>query len=100
LGWYARPMPVHDLEARFDQFTLWAGDLPEGANTLLVDWSEMAYATPFGTHGFVDCQLLEVLPVQRLGRPLSEFRFYNCQGWSGKPAPRLQSALAAPGTSP
>jgi Dolichyl-phosphate-mannose-protein mannosyltransferase len=100
LGWYARPMPVHDLEARFDQFTLWAGDLPEGANTLLVDWSEMAYATPFGTHGFVDCQLLEVLPVQRLGRPLSEFRFYNCQGWSGQPAPRLQSALAAPGTSP
>jgi hypothetical protein len=100
LGWYARPMPVHDLEDRFDQFDLWAGDLPEGANTLLVDWSEMAYATPFGSHGFADCQLLEVLPVQRLGRPLSEFHFYNCQGWSGQPAPRLQSELAASGAKP
>ena len=100
LGWYARPMPVHDLEDRFDQFTLWAGDLPEGANTLLVDWSEMAYATPFGSHGFADCQLLEVLPVQRLARPLSEFSFYACQGWSGQPAPRLQSELAASGAKP
>jgi hypothetical protein len=100
LGWYARPMPVHVLEDRFTQFSLWAGDLPPGAPTLLVDWSEMAYATPFGEHGFEDCQLLEVLPVQRLGRQLSEFRFYACRGWSGRPAPRLQAELAATGATP
>lgn len=100
LGWYARPMLVHVLEDRFTQFSLWAGDLPQGADTLLVDWSEMAYATPFGGHGFTGCQLLDVLPVQRLGRPLSQFSFFNCQGWSGQPAPRLQSELAASGAKP
>ena len=96
LGWYARPMKVHVLEDRFDQFDLWAGDLPQGGNTLLVDWSEMAYVTPVGGNGFTDCHLLEALPVQRLGRPLSEFRFYACSGWSADPKPRLQSEAGAP----
>jgi hypothetical protein len=96
LGWYARPLKVHVLEDRFDQFDLWAGDLPRGGDTLLVDWSEMAYVLPLGAHGFANCQLLETLPVQRLGRPLSEFRFYACQGWSGEPQPRLLSEVTAP----
>ncbi|MDE2416825.1 MAG: glycosyltransferase family 39 protein [Burkholderiales bacterium] len=96
LGWYARPLKVHVLEDRFDQFALWAGDLPKGGDTLLVDWSEMAYALPLGAHGFANCQLLETLPVLRLGRPLSEFRFYACQGWSGAPQPRLLSEVTAP----
>jgi hypothetical protein len=96
LGWYARPMKVHVLEDRFDQFDLWAGDLPQGGNTLLVDWSEMAYVTPVGGNGFASCKLLDVLPVQRLGRPLSEFRFYACNGWSADPKPRLQSEAGAP----
>lgn len=96
LGWYARPLKVHVLEDRFDQFDLWAGDLPQGADTLLVDWSELAYVVPLGAHGFAGCQLLETLPVQRLGRPLSEFRFYACQGWSGAPQPRLLSEVNAP----
>ena len=87
---------MHVLEDRFDQFDLWAGDLPEGGDTLLVDWSEMAYVRPLGAHGFADCQLLETLAVQRLGRPLSEFRFYACQGWSGAPQPRLLSEVTAP----
>jgi 4-amino-4-deoxy-L-arabinose transferase-like glycosyltransferase len=96
LGWYARPMKVHVLEDRFDQFDLWAGDLPKGGNTLLVDWSEMAYVTPVGSNGFASCALLDVLPVQRLGRPLSEFRFYACRGWSADPKPRLQSEVGTP----
>lgn len=93
LGWYARPLKVHVLEDRFDQFDLWAGDLPKGGDTLLVDWSEMAYALPLGAHGFAACQLLDTLPVQRMGKPLSEFRFYACQGWSGAPQPRLLSEV-------
>lgn len=96
LGWYARPMKVHVLEDRFDQFDIWAGDLPKGTDTLLVDWSELAYVVPLGPHGFAGCQLLETLPVQRLGRPLSEFRFYACQAWSGAPQPRLLSEVHTP----
>jgi 4-amino-4-deoxy-L-arabinose transferase-like glycosyltransferase len=89
LGWYARPLPVHVLESRFDQFTLWAGDLPVGGDTLLVDWSQLAYAVPQGAHGFADCTLLEQQPVQRLGATIATFRFYACHRWSGDPQPRL-----------
>ncbi|MBK7005447.1 MAG: hypothetical protein IPH37_10030 [Burkholderiales bacterium] len=46
MGWYARPLPVHVLEDRFTQFSLWAGDLPVGGDTLLVDWSQLAYTVP------------------------------------------------------
>ena len=48
LGWYARPLPVHVLEDRFDQFDLWAGKLPAGGSTLLVDWSQLGYTVPLG----------------------------------------------------
>ena len=89
LGWYARPLPVHVLEDRFDQFDLWGGDLPVGGSTLLLDWSQLGYAVPLGAHGFADCTLLDTQAVQRLGQPLSTFRFYACHNWSGQPQPRL-----------
>ncbi|MFO1264211.1 MAG: glycosyltransferase family 39 protein [Rhodoferax sp.] len=92
LGWYARPLPVHVLEDRFDQFTLWAGPLPAGAATLLVDWSQLGYEVPVGAHGFTDCVLRDTLQVQRLGATIATFRFYACKGWSGAPQPRLQGA--------
>lgn len=89
LGWYARPLPVQVLEDRFDQFDLWAGDLPQGGNALLVDWSHMAYDVPMAPHGFTRCRLLQSLPVQHWGQPLASFRFYACYGWEGAPAPQL-----------
>jgi 4-amino-4-deoxy-L-arabinose transferase-like glycosyltransferase len=89
LGWSARPLPVHVLEDRFDQFDLWAGDLAKGGDTLLVDWSQMAYEVPVGVHGFQQCSLLDTLPVQRWGQHLSSFRFYLCRGWSADPLPLL-----------
>lgn len=92
LGWYSRPLPVHVLEDRFDQFDLWAGDLPVGGDTLLVDWSQLGYTVPLGAHGFADCTLLDTQAVARLGKPLSAFRFYACHNWSGQPQPRLLGA--------
>jgi hypothetical protein len=89
LGWYARPLPVHVLESRFDQFDLWAGDLPAGGDTLLLDWSAMAYTVPIGAKGFHDCQLLGTQAATHWGAPLASFRFYACHGWSGSPQPHL-----------
>jgi hypothetical protein len=99
IGWYARPLPVHVLEDRFDQFDLWAGKLSVGGNTLLVDWSQQPYVTPLGSHGFQTCRLLEHLDVHRLGYPLAGFDFYDCRGWSSDPAPALKPAVQ-PGTKP
>ncbi len=92
LGWYARPLPVHVLEDRFDQFDLWAGDLAVGGNTLLVEWSQLGYVPPVGVHGFADCTLLDAQDVLRLGRVVSRFHFYACHHWSGQPQPRLLGA--------
>ena len=91
LGWYARPLPVHVLEDRFDQFDLWAGDLPVGGSTLLVDWSHMAYAVPLGPHGFASCALLDTQETVHLNAPIASFRFYACRGWAGDPQPQLQA---------
>ncbi len=95
IGWYARPLPVHVLEDRFDQFDLWAGALPQGGSTLLVDWSQMAYTPPLATpptpHGFASCTLLDALPAVRWGTTLSMFRFYDCRQWRGTPQPQLKN---------
>jgi 4-amino-4-deoxy-L-arabinose transferase-like glycosyltransferase len=92
IGWYARPLKVHVLEATFDQFDLWAGKLAPGGSALLVDWSQLPYETPVGAHGFAQCSKLDRLEVQRLGYALSSFDFYACSGWSGDPQPRLKSS--------
>jgi hypothetical protein len=92
IGWYARPLKVHVLEATFDQFDLWAGKLAPGGSALLVDWSQLPYETPLGAHGFAQCRLLDTLQVRRLGFAVSQFDLYACSGWSGDPQPRLKPA--------
>jgi len=92
IGWYARPLPVHVLEDRFDQFDLWSGKLEAGGSTLLVDWSQQPYVTPAGDHGFKVCTLLDHVTVHRLGYALADFDFYACTGWSGDPKPALKPA--------
>lgn len=90
LAWYARPLPIHVLEDRFDQFDLWAGDLPLGSDTLLVDWSQLTYDVPVGEHGFADCRVLETQEVHRFGVAVATFALYACHGWTGNPQPRLR----------
>jgi hypothetical protein len=104
LGWYARPLPVHVLEDRFDQFDFWAGELPAGSSTLLVDWSHMAYDVPLGTTdkaiGFARCDLLDTQETTHLGGVIASFRFYACHAWSGKPQPQLSPPQPAVGATP
>jgi hypothetical protein len=103
IGWYARPLKVHVLEDRFDQFDLWAGKLAVGGSALLVDWSQLPYEMPIGTHGFTQCSKLDHLEVQRFGYAVSSFDFYACNGWSGQPSPRIKSAVTkdvSPATAP
>lgn len=90
LAWYARPLPVHVLAPGFDQFSLWSGNLASGSDSLVLDWSQMAYHPPVGEGQFERCTLLETLPVQRAGRAVAHFSLSLCQGWGGRAAPRRQ----------
>lgn len=82
IAWYARPLPVHvlaeGLTDGIDQFTLWWGKLPAGENALLVQWSQLLSRE---SARFAQCQLLDTQTVTRLGKPLSEFRFYACHDY-------------------
>lgn len=88
LAWYARPLPVHVIAPGFDQFSLWSGELPQGADAVLLDWSQMAYRLPVGDGMFQRCEPLDSLAVAHAGRPVARFSFYHCSGWGGRPAPR------------
>ena len=83
-AWYASPTPVFVLDQRKDQFDLWFGELPPGANALLIQGSGMPYAMPIGnTSGFEACKPLDSLEIERFGRLLSKFDFSLCSNWRG-----------------
>lgn len=90
LAWYARPMPVHVLDSRHDQFSLWYGKQPVGASAVLVEWSHLDYALPLahnGSGGFASCRRIGSFRVVRFGRELSRFDFYLATDWRGPVAP-------------
>ena len=87
-AWYARPLPVHVLAPDFDQFTLWTGPLPVGADAVLLDWSQMSHQLPVGVGMFERCEPADVLPVRHAGRTVAHFGLYLCYDWGGHPAPR------------
>ena len=83
-AWYASPTPVFVLDQRQDQFDLWFGDLPTGANVLLINWSGMPHPTPVGNKSaFEACEPLDNLEIVRFGRVLSKFDFSLCSHWQG-----------------
>jgi hypothetical protein len=91
-AWYARPLPVHVLAPDFDQFTLWTGPLPVGADAVLLDWSQMSHQLPVGEGLFERCDEPEILPVHHAGRTVAHFGLYLCHNWGGRPAPRRHDA--------
>ncbi|QWE13076.1 glycosyltransferase family 39 protein [Polynucleobacter sp. AP-Titi-500A-B4] len=83
-AWYAKPIPVFVLDQRQDQFDLWFGQLPHGANILLMNWSGMSFAPPVGNKtAFERCEPLDSLEIERFGQILSKFDFSLCSNWQG-----------------
>ena len=83
-AWYAKPIPVFVLDQRQDQFDLWFGQLPHGANILLINWSGMSFAPPVGNKtAFERCEPLDSLEIERFGQILSKFDFSLCSNWQG-----------------
>lgn len=89
-AWYAKPIPVYVLDQRRDQFDLWFGQLPQGANILLMNWSGMPFAPPISKNNnrvsaefFERCELLDSIKVVRFGQILSKFDFSLCSNWQG-----------------
>ena len=83
-AWYAKPIPIFVLDQRQDQFDLWFGKLPQGANILLINWSGMSFSTPVGSkNAFERCEPLDSLEVMRFGQILSKFDFSLCSNWQG-----------------
>ncbi len=83
-AWYAKPTPVFVLDKRKDQFDIWFGEVPLGANILLINWSGMPFSAPVGDKSsFERCQPLDSLEIARFGQVLSRFDFSLCTHWQG-----------------
>lgn len=81
-AWYAQPLPVFVLDQRQDQFDLWFGQLPAGANVLLINWSGMSFRPPIGGNlAFEVCEPLDQLEIIRFGQVLSKFDYSLCRNW-------------------
>ena len=88
-AWYAQPLPVFVLDQRQDQFDLWFGQLPAGANVLLLNWSGMAFRLPVGSNlAFEVCEPLDSLEIIRFGQVLSKFDYSLCRNWQDAGAAR------------
>jgi hypothetical protein len=81
-AWYAQPVPVFVLDQRQDQFDLWFGQLPAGANVLVINWSGMTFKPPVGANlAFELCEPLDSLEIIRFGQVLSKFDYSLCRNW-------------------
>lgn len=87
MAWYARPLEIMVLDARFDQFDLWFGQISTGHDSIFVNWSQMSFDLPTQSGGFESCTWVEQLNIERLGRLISDFSFYHCRNWGGAQAP-------------
>lgn len=85
LAWYARPLPVHVLDSRFDQFDLWFGNVPPGSDSLFVNWSQVKFDLPTKPGEFEWCRLIGTFEATRFERHISRFDFYHCRHWGATP---------------
>ena len=87
LAWYGQPLPVFVIDDRVDQFDLWFGPMKAASDAIYLAWSQMPLDLPVGPGRFASCDPVGNLDVSRLGRVLSDFRFYHCRNWASPTAP-------------
>lgn len=80
IAWYARPLPVHVLDNRYDQFDLWYGDAPKGSAGIV-----LAYRDYSGWHRealsyFQKCQPKAQMSWSYQSVKIHEFEVYRCEG--------------------
>lgn len=84
LAWYGRPEPMLLLTDRNRQFIYWYGQPTAGQNGILVLWSRKQQTPDEAVRRELDrfeqCNWIETLTVQRGGKPVSSFHFYQCLG--------------------
>lgn len=85
LAWYARPLPIHVLDSRFDQFDLWFGNISPGTDSLFVNWSQVKFDLPTKPGEFEWCRLIGTFEAKRFERHISRFDFYHCRHWGATP---------------
>jgi 4-amino-4-deoxy-L-arabinose transferase-like glycosyltransferase len=88
MAWYTKPLPTFVLDKRFDQFDLWFGEIPTGADSLFVNWSQMRFDLPTQSGAFESCTFVKQLDITRFGRLISDFKFYHCRNWGASPNPK------------
>ena len=81
VAWYARPLPVHVLDNRFDQFDIWFGQPKVGSKSIFINWSQMPFPEPTKSEAFKTCQIIDKLEIFRLGRIISSFDYLLCEDW-------------------
>lgn len=88
LAWYGQPLPVYVIDDRVDQFDLWFGQVPKAGKAIYLAWSQMPLDLPVGEGRFAACEPVGSSDVIRLGRVVSDFRFFLCTNWGATaPAP-------------
>lgn len=84
IGWYARPQRVQVTDTRVDQFDLWFGTPPGGAEGLLIvpDYYE-GRPEVSGLAKFERCVEVDSMIVSLGDTPVHRFSFHNCVGYRG-----------------
>jgi len=85
LAWYARPLPIKVVNTHGDQFALWFGGLQPTDQVVWVNWSLMRFDPPMGTDQFKSCERLDEMVLSHWERPMAQFDFWLCKGWTPSP---------------
>ena len=93
LAWYGRPRGVSVVDkktAPSSQFDLWYGQPEAGDRGILVVWDkdgdEITAESLKDGRLFEHCELVDELPVERGGRRLARFLFFEVRGYVGPEA--------------
>jgi hypothetical protein len=88
LAWYARPLSIKVVNTHGDQFALWFGSMQPDDLVVWVNWSLMRFDPPTGPSQFKSCDRLDEMVLSHWERPIAQFDFWLCKGWTSTPTPK------------